>query len=405
MHVQEKEGSYQDPRQTVEDLRACWPYFRVEDCRADYVRQGNEFAHPYAAEAMSTDGAQLMASQNDLDKPLEQVRSERDELSKMNHERWQQINAEHPEFEEYGWWEEYDVPGCVEEPDAPLVHVLVRRLRPGGDFGDGPFPVVLPISVGGLYANDPYSFTNAPITKYLGCQIITCQPRVYPDAEYPAAINDYHAVYQWMVDNAKELNIDLDRVVIEGASSGGHIAAALPFRLKRYGWCGAPMPRGVVVYEGFFDDRETTRSMRLMTKGWGGLVNRAVNMRYMGRNFASGFIGPEAYANHAYVEECKGLPPYAIYENQDCPACDSALEFVEKLNEAGVYCCYGQGGGCTHTGPVESLNKIGIFYLRDDDYEPSHGMERMDRMEQFFVGNVVDFLTYDLRRGIDESEA
>lgn len=394
-----KPGNFFDAKKTVEDLKKVFPYFRIEEGRDDVVRHGNQYAHPYAAEAMSEDAPEKLEAMEKQVSPftaVDELVRLRDEMNEMTKKNWERINAEHPEFEEYGWWEEYEVDGCVEEPDAPKVKVLVRRLRE--NFKKGPYPVLIPIAVGGLFNNSPWMHSNAPITKFLGCQLVVPMGRTYPDAQYPALINDYHAVYQWMIDHAEMLNIDTDKVVIWGSSSGGHIAAALPFRLKRYNWCGGPMPRGVVTYDGFYDDRETTRSMRMLDKGWSGLVNRAANMRYMGTNFASGFIGPEAYANHALVEECKGLPPYAIYENQDCPGCDPAIEFMEKLNEVGGYCSFYMGGGCTHTGPFEALNKIGAYYIREDDYEPELGTDRVSRMAAFTIGNVKDFFEYDLRR-------
>lgn len=78
--------------------------------------------------------------------------------------------------------------------------------------------------------------------------------------------------------------------------------------------------------------------MRSIGKSWSGLFNRAANMCYMGNNFASGFIGPEAYANHATVEECRGLCPYIFQIQQDDCGSDHTLEFVSKLGQADVYC-------------------------------------------------------------------
>lgn len=394
-----KEGVYADPRQTVEDLKKVYPYFRIEPGRDNLVRQGNEFAHPFAEEGMSVEeGAVGVESMASLLVSKEELRANRDAMAAASKENWDRVNAEHPEFEEYGFWEEYDVDGCAEEPDAPKVHVLVRRLRES--FKKGPYPVILHIPVGGLYSHDPWAASSAPITKYFGCQLVVPQIRTHPDAEYPAAINDLHATYQWMIDHAKELNIDTDRIVIVGASSGGHLAAAIPFRLKRYDWCGGPMPRGVMTLDSFYDDRETTRSMRILYKSWDGLGNRLANMRYMGNNFASGFIGPEAYANHATIDECKGLPPYAIYENQDCPGCDPAIEFMHKLNEAGDYCSFYMSGGSTHT----ANTNIHIFQFcpTGEDYEPTFGTDAVSRQEAFFMGNIQDFIQYDLRRKYQE---
>jgi acetyl esterase/lipase len=392
----DKEGFLADDQETVEDIRRLYPWFRIEDCRADVVRFGNKYAHPADAEVMSIDTAENQAGNQDPNSTDEELRARRKELfTDLTRARFDQINADHPEFEEYGYWEEYDIDGCPEEPDAPKVHVLARRLRES--YKKGPYPAILVAPTGGLFISDPYMYIGAPPTKYFGCQLFCPNIRVFPDAKYPAAQNDLHATYQWMVQHADELDIDADRILLMAYSSGAGLISALPFRLKRYDWCGGPMPRGVVVHDAFMDDRETMRSMRMLDKGWSGLVNRGVTMRYMGKNFASGFIGPEAFANHATIEECEGLPPYAIFEHQDSPGCDSATEFVGKLNEAGVYCNYFVSGGCTHAVPPEAAERIFMLFARETDYEPQPGFDAISRDESFLTFSIKDFLENDYR--------
>lgn len=313
--------------------------------------------------------------------------------------------------------EEYDdIPGCPEEPDAPKLHALVRRLRE--NEAKGPFPTILVIPTGALFFNDIWLFSNATITKYLGAQTVIPKFRSLVDAPYPAAVNDLHATYQWMIDNAQALNIDTDRIVIYGMSSGGHLASALPFRLKRYGWCGGHMPRGVIAQVPFLDDRETTRPMRSIGKSWSGLFNRAANMCYMGNNFASGFIGPEAYANHATVEECRGLCPYIFQIQQDDCGSDHTLEFVSKLGQADVYCSLIMQGGTTHAG-INRLSEVkvdvsetypgGVAVLPEvhmpfmninqgSEFVPMTGDDPPALIEQFVLGHIKDLLIHDLRR-------
>lgn len=397
--MKEYDGVFIPEEKTVNDLKKIYDYYRIEEGRDDFVRQGNAYAHPQCRQAETMDIIDLLFEQQNIKDSRETRQKVRDNNTAFFRSEFERINEENPEWNEWGYWEEYDVDGCVEEPDAPKVHVLMRRLR--DSFAKGPHPTIIIIPTGGLIFNDPWGFANAPVTKYLKCQSVIVQFRSTVDAQYPAAVNDLHAVYQWIVDHAEELNVDLDRIVLYGTSSGGHLAAALPFRLKRYNWCGGKMLRGVVVDDGFFDDRETTRSMRVLSKIWCGLTNRAANMLYMGDNFASGFIGPEAYANHATVEECKGLPPYHIYEGQDNCGCDPGLEFVKKLNEAGVYCSFFMCGGSTHVRPVREDDPTQLVFLNNDgvkEYAPRSGCDGSALVENFIVGSVKDFFEYDLRR-------
>ena len=47
MSDKQKKGIFYDAAQTVEDMRKLISWFRIEDCRTDMVRFGNEFAHPF----------------------------------------------------------------------------------------------------------------------------------------------------------------------------------------------------------------------------------------------------------------------------------------------------------------------------------------------------------------------
>lgn len=95
----------------------------------------------------------------------------REEVQNGSKRAFDQANLDHPEWEEFGWWEEYDdIPGCPEEPDAPKLHALVRRLRE--NEAKGPFPTILVIPTGALFFNDIWLFSNATITKYLGAQTV-----------------------------------------------------------------------------------------------------------------------------------------------------------------------------------------------------------------------------------------
>lgn len=231
MSDKQKKGIFYDAAQTVEDMRKLISWFRIEDCRTDMVRFGNEFAHPLGADALSMDTSAGIAARTNITAP-ETFPQLREEVQNGSKRAFDQANLDHPEWEEFGWWEEYDdIPGCPEEPDAPKLHALVRRLRE--NEAKGPFPTILVIPTGALFFNDIWLFSNATITKYLGAQTVIPKFRSLVDAPYPAAVNDLHATYQWMIDNAQALNIDTDRIVIYGMSSGGHLASALPFRLKR----------------------------------------------------------------------------------------------------------------------------------------------------------------------------
>ena len=142
MSDKQKKGIFYDAAQTVEDMRKLISWFRIEDCRTDMVRFGNEFAHPTEEIFDKCLHKYLIkdaiADENVLGFLVEYYHGS-EEVQNGSKRAFDQANLDHPEWEEFGWWEEYDdIPGCPEEPDAPKLHALVRRLREneakGGKF-------------------------------------------------------------------------------------------------------------------------------------------------------------------------------------------------------------------------------------------------------------------------------
>lgn len=143
---------------------------------------------------------------------------------------------------------EYSVPGCPEEPETEATVVVYRPKSLTKRKARCMF-----YCLGGMLAMaEPGAFPIADHCERFNCVAVVVKYRTSLQAPYPAAINDLHAGYQWMLDNAEELGINPKNVVVVGQSSGGHLALAIPFRLKRYGI----KPKGVVAAVPQTDDRE-----------------------------------------------------------------------------------------------------------------------------------------------------
>lgn len=90
--------------------------------------------------------------------------------------------------------------------------------------------------------------------------------RVYPEARFPAFVEDGARAVRWALDHAGELGGDPARLVVMGHSAGAHIAAMLaldPHWLKREG-VRQDQIRGLVGLAGPYDfspDNDTRRSI------------------------------------------------------------------------------------------------------------------------------------------------
>lgn len=266
----------------------------------------------------------------------------------------------------------YVVPGCPEEPETSM---SVSVMRPNGFDETKTYPVIFYIAGGGLLFNMVFADYVQPHADAHNAIVVIPYYRTTFDDNgfYPAALNDLHAAYAWMVDNAEELRIDPDRVALYGESSGGHMALALPHRLMRYGY----RPRGTMACEPIVDDRLIWPSSVIDTPSW-----TARELYITSRGWLNGCdpVPAEAFPNRAEAEECVGLCPTAIATFELEPSVSPVLAYATKLMQAGVFTNLFIMGGVDHSGIQMEVPELN------------------ERYEGFVRASLNDFLTYDLRR-------
>lgn len=226
----------------------------------------------------------------------------------------------------------YIVPGCPEEPDTE-VEVYVYRPK---TLKSKKAKCMFYILAGALVMREPELYPISFFCETYKCVAVVVKYRESYKAPYPAAINDCHAAYQWMISNAAELQINPDNVVIYGQSSGGHLSLCLGFRLKRYGF---ETPKGIVAFMPQTDDRETNSlSNRIYTGVWDSVDQHNALLQYAGaQNFGSSRLGPEYLANRATIEDCIGYPPTYLMTVEFDPDRENTMNFYNKLAEAKTY--------------------------------------------------------------------
>lgn len=100
---------------------------------------------------------------------------------------------------------------------------------PAKRASDKPLPVVVFIHGGGWRGGDKASGTNrvAPYVasgEYAG---VSVGYRLSAEAKFPAQIHDCKAAIRWVRANAKQYNLDPDRIGVWGSSAGGHLVSLL----------------------------------------------------------------------------------------------------------------------------------------------------------------------------------
>lgn len=104
---------------------------------------------------------------------------------------------------------------------------MVRTYTPLA--GKGSFPVVVYYHGGGwVIANlNTYEPSAQAIAEKTGAVVVSVAYRQAPEHKFPAAHEDSFAAYRWVVENARTINGDPNRIAVAGESAGGNLAVAV----------------------------------------------------------------------------------------------------------------------------------------------------------------------------------
>ena len=160
----------------------------------------------------------------------------------------------------------------------------------------------------------------------------------------PAAFDQVCDVARWCRDQAGELGIDPDRIVIGGDSAGGNLAAAVALAMKDFGFLGQ-----LLIYP--CTEFDTTRPSMianaeaplLQTKGMS-----AVNRMYVGGEANEHLLSTDPRVAPYVAADHSGLAPAFVAVAENDPLYDSGVIYAEKLRAAGVPTELDLGDGLIH---------------------------------------------------------
>lgn len=104
------------------------------------------------------------------------------------------------------------------------------------EVGEGPFPVLLHMHGGGFAMGDKRDFHIQGLLDCVnhGYAFASCNYRRSGDAPFPAAVLDCRKFVDYLHKNAKELNIDADKICAFGGSAGGNLSALFAMNIERF---------------------------------------------------------------------------------------------------------------------------------------------------------------------------
>ena len=95
--------------------------------------------------------------------------------------------------------------------------------------GEAPYKVIVNFHGGGWQAGNKQSANSAPVqwATYQGYAVANVGYRLSDEAKWPAQIYDAKAAIRFVRANARQYELDADKIVVWGNSAGGHLAEML----------------------------------------------------------------------------------------------------------------------------------------------------------------------------------
>jgi acetyl esterase len=161
--------------------------------------------------------------------------------------------------------------------------------------------------------------------------VISVDYRLAPEHKFPAAIDDAIAATRWIADNAVQLNVNVDHLLVGGDSAGGNLSAITAIDARDN---GGPKLKGQLLIYPATDFRMDHPSHHEPETSC--LLTHTV-MHWFSDHYLNSPADIENWrASPARMENLKGLPPaYVLIAGAD-PLRDEGAEYARRLADAGV---------------------------------------------------------------------
>ncbi|MFE1461745.1 alpha/beta hydrolase [Streptomyces nigra] len=216
---------------------------------------------------------------------------------------------------------------------GPTGEVRVRIVRPAGATGTLPVIVYLH-GAGWVFGN---AHTHDRLVRELavgaGAAVVFPEYDLSPEARYPVAIEQNHAVARWVVAEGAGHGLDAGRIALAGDSVGGNMAAALTLMAKRRG--DVPLVAQVLFYP-VTDASFDTESYHRFAEGY--FLRRDAMQWFWDQYTTDAAERAQITASplRATVEQLTGLPPALVVTAEADVLRDEGEAYANKLREAGV---------------------------------------------------------------------
>jgi acetyl esterase len=263
---------------------------------------------------------------------------------------------------------EIAVPGTSRQSlDEPAITIF----RPDGVTG--PLPVILYIhGAGWVFGNDhTHDRLARELAAGVGAAVVFANYSLSPEARYPTAIGENHAVARWVVRHGAEHGLDASRIAVAGDSVGANMAAALTLTAKQHG--DVPL-LGQVLFYPVTDAAFDTGSYHQFAEGY--FLRRDAMQWFWDQYTTDEAQRAEITASplRATAEQLAGLPRALVIVAEADVLRDEGEAYANKLRAAGI--------------PVTAVRYQGIIH----DFVMLNAL-RGTRAAEGAIRQAVDFLS------------
>lgn len=175
-----------------------------------------------------------------------------------------------------------------------------------------------------------------------GCRVFVVDYRLSTTAPFPAAHNDSQSAVEWVFDNAEQLQVDKNKLILSGDSAGGCLAAACAQmtldknkeRDEKINFLAQ-----FLIYPVTDCETKTKSAVEFTdTPIWTSDANKIMWDVYLrGSDFKNeGSDQPPQYASPIHRDDFSGLPPAYVEPTEFDPLRDEAYDYARALEAAGV---------------------------------------------------------------------
>ena len=218
---------------------------------------------------------------------------------------------------------------------------------------------------GGYYRGSAASSraTAARIAAACGARVFSIDYRLAPEHPFPAAVEDAHTAYHWLLDQG----IGANRIAVGGISAGGGLTLALLLKLKQ---AGAPLPAAAIPISAWTDLTQSGESFVSKAD-----IDPAISKDYLDRmaGYYLAGVDPRTPLASPLCGALDGLPPLLIQVGTAETLLDDSRRFADRARSAGVDVTYEAWDDMIHgwhgNGDVlpeanEAIAAIGAFFKR-----------------------------------------